>query len=225
MISFENYYVYRNQKAIIRGFSFSFNKGKFYTLVGRSGSGKTTLMSVPFMNAEMKKRRNITTGGRVSWSGRVVLIPQSTYLAFNPYVKLSKQSKNLITNFSFDLYNKFSIRRDVLCQYPHQISDGTLIKIIFAWCYAIGPSIVVADEITSHLDPIARAKIIHELRRLVDENGTTVIFITHDILQTLQISHEIIVLDNGTIAEVVEQGNPFKSKVGVDLYACAQWVS
>lgn len=222
MLNFVNFSVLIKERLIVDNFSFLFEKGKFYTILGRSGSGKTTLFSVPFMDTKIKKMKYIDVRGEVISLGKVVIIPQKPYRVLNPYIKIWKQTKNITGKHTVD-FSRLLVADSTLNKYAYEISDGTVMKILFSWCEAIQPDIIIADEINTYLDLWAQGKVLEELERLKNEIGVTIIFITHNISLTLNISDQILVLDKGKLIEVIKNGEPFKSDIGKNLLYCAKW--
>ena len=65
------------------------------------------------------------------------------------------------------------------------------------------PSLIIADEPTSALDPVTQAQILALLRRLNRERGVTFLYVSHDLVSVLQLSHRIAVLHAGTVVETL----------------------
>jgi len=93
--------------------------------------------------------------------------------------------------------------------YPHQLSGGQKQRVVIAAAIAAGPRLLIADEATSALDTIVQAEIVSLIRRLVAEDGMTLLFISHDIALAAELAERIAVfrhgklLELGTTAEIV----------------------
>jgi peptide/nickel transport system ATP-binding protein/oligopeptide transport system ATP-binding protein len=87
--------------------------------------------------------------------------------------------------------------------YPHQFSGGMRQRICIALAIGLRPKILIADEPTTALDVTVQAGILDLIRRLQDDYGMGLIFITHDLAVAQQISERVLVMYNG---EIVEQG-------------------
>ncbi|RWM03796.1 MAG: ABC transporter ATP-binding protein [Mesorhizobium sp.] len=87
--------------------------------------------------------------------------------------------------------------------YPHQLSGGQKQRVAIAAAIAAGPKLLIADEATSALDTIVQAEIVALIRRLVAEDGMTLLFISHDIALAATLAERIVVLRHG---ELVESG-------------------
>jgi peptide/nickel transport system ATP-binding protein len=88
--------------------------------------------------------------------------------------------------------------------YPHQLSGGQKQRVAIAAAIAAGPKLLIADEATSALDTIVQAEIVALIRRLVAEDGMTLIFISHDIALAAALSDRIVVLRHGELVELGE---------------------
>ncbi|MBZ9869144.1 ABC transporter ATP-binding protein [Mesorhizobium sp. CA15] len=92
----------------------------------------------------------------------------------------------------------------VLHVYPHQLSGGQKQRVAIAAAIAAGPKLLIADEATSALDTIVQAEIVALIRRLVAEDGMTLLFISHDIALAATLADRIAVLRHGELVELGE---------------------
>ncbi|RWB15072.1 MAG: ABC transporter ATP-binding protein [Mesorhizobium sp.] len=92
----------------------------------------------------------------------------------------------------------------VLHAYPHQLSGGQKQRVAIAAAIAAAPKLLIADEATSALDTIVQAEIVALIRRLVAEDGMTLIFISHDIALAATLAERIAVLRSGELVELGE---------------------
>ncbi|MBZ9765090.1 ABC transporter ATP-binding protein [Mesorhizobium sp. CA8] len=88
--------------------------------------------------------------------------------------------------------------------YPHQLSGGQKQRVAIAAAIAAGPKLLIADEATSALDTIVQAEIVALIRRLVAEDGMTLLFISHDIALAAALADRIVVLRHGELIELGE---------------------
>ena len=89
----------------------------------------------------------------------------------------------------------------LLNAYPHQLSGGQRQRVAIAAALAAGPSILIADEVTSALDRIVEAEIVALLDSLVRDEAMTLIFITHDIALAATLADRIAVFSDGRLVE------------------------
>jgi len=93
---------------------------------------------------------------------------------------------------------------DFLDQEPHHLSGGQKQRVAIAGVIALQPKVIILDEATSMLDPLGREEVIKTVRGLKDEQGLTVISITHDLEEAAQ-ANRIVVMNRGT---VYKEGTP-----------------
>ena len=87
-------------------------------------------------------------------------------------------------------------------RYPAQLSGGQQQRVGVARAIATDPSILLMDEPFGAVDPITRRALQHESRRLHEETGTTVLFVTHDVDEALLLADRVIVLGgDGRVAQ------------------------
>ncbi len=93
--------------------------------------------------------------------------------------------------------------------YPHQMSGGMRQRVMIAMALASNPSLLLADEPTTALDVTVQAQILDLIRRLQEEMGMSVIFITHDLGVVAEMAHEVAVIYLGQVVEYAEVNDLF----------------
>jgi peptide/nickel transport system ATP-binding protein len=192
-------------------------------IVGESGSGKTTLARVllgvlkptrgeviyqgkPFGDMNADERREFRRD--------VQVIFQDPYDVYNPFYRVDHVLMKPIRNFGLaksrqaartlieEALQAVGLRpEDTLGRYPHQLSGGQRQRIMVARALLVKPRLIVADEPVSMVDASLRATILGSLRKLNQEFGISVLYITHDLTTAYQISQNIIVLYGGSVVE------------------------
>jgi oligopeptide/dipeptide ABC transporter ATP-binding protein len=193
-------------------------------VVGESGSGKTTLArlmlgltsptsgQVLYRGTDVQK---LSKDVRLAFLRDVQTIMQDPYEVYNPFYKVDHVLKVPIEKFKLaknqaqtqilmeEALSAVGLRpEDTLGRHPHQLSGGQRQRIMVARALLIRPRLIIADEPVSMVDASLRATILEGLRRLHDDFGISMLYITHDLTTAYQISSNIIVLYRGDVSEV-----------------------
>lgn len=196
-------------------FSLEISCGSFFVLVGPSGCGKSTVlrminaMSVPdrgqiAVNGQdirkvepQKLRRSI---GYVIQSGG--LFPHWTaaenILAVPRLLKWNRAQCAERLDALIDLLH---IDKILLHRYPRELSGGQQQRIGVARALAADPAIVLMDEPFAALDPVSRAALQEELRKIHARSGKTIVFVTHDMDEALSLATQMGVMNGGRLAQ------------------------
>jgi peptide/nickel transport system ATP-binding protein len=200
--------------------------GRRVAVVGESGSGKTTLarlllgLADPDEGAVLYKGADIRTlpsAERRAFHRDVQVIFQDPFEAFNPFYRVDHVLTTPLMNFGLarsraearglieETLRAVGLRpEETLGRFPHQLSGGQRQRIMVARALLIRPRIIIADEPVSMVDASLRAIILASLRKLHDEYGISLIYITHDLTTAYQICQNIVVLYRGAVAEAGE---------------------
>ncbi len=208
---------------ILKGISFSMEKGQTISILGSSGSGKTTLLRcLNFL--ETPDEGTISVNGKLLYDAKqgnvkeaeirekrlhfgmvfqqFNLFPQYTALENVTLApKLEGNGKNTveIIENGKQLLEKMGLA-DRMDNYPHQLSGGQQQRVAIARALALRPDILCFDEPTSALDPELTGEVLKVIKELASQH-TTMIIVTHEISFARDVSDEIIFMDNGVIAE------------------------
>ncbi|MGC8780202.1 MAG: ABC transporter ATP-binding protein [Anaerolineae bacterium] len=210
------------------GFSLSLptEPARVITIAGESGSGKTTLARLvlgfitPTAGQILYKGQDIHRMARGEWVAyrrEVQAVFQDPYEVYNPFYKVDHVLTIVIEKFRLarnrkeaqDLIEQ-SLEvvglqpREILGKYPHQLSGGQRQRVMMARAFLLKPRLIVADEPVSMLDASLRAMVLEIMMKLKREFGISFLYITHDLSTAYQISDDLVILYQGSIAE---QGN------------------
>jgi oligopeptide transport system ATP-binding protein len=215
---------------LLRGVSFNLYPGEIVALVGESGSGKSLTASSLF--GLLPSRHAIE--GKIIFEGknllsanishprgdRLSLILQDPALALNPLMTIGKQlveglifHKNIQQKKALEIGLKWLKRVGIgdpalrMKQFPHELSGGMKQRILIAMALICQPSLLIADEPTTALDVTVQAQILDLLKLLHDEEGMSILLITHDLGVVAQYCHRVLVMYAG---EIVEEGSTKK---------------
>jgi osmoprotectant transport system ATP-binding protein len=185
--------------------------GSFCVLVGPSGGGKTTALRlvnrlIPFEQGEIRiDGRSVTDLPAVELRrgiGYVIqqagLFPHMTVAANIATVpRLLRWPRARIASRVEELLELVGLEPGDGRRYPAQLSGGQRQRVGLARALAADPPLLLMDEPFGALDPITRARLQQELRRLHAEVAKTVIFVTHDIDEAIQMGDRIAILREG----------------------------
>jgi oligopeptide transport system ATP-binding protein len=213
----------------VNGVSFGLNESETLGVVGESGCGKSvTMLSVLglipnppgkivagkafFSGQDLLKMSNEEI--RHVRGAQIAMIFQDPMTSLNPVLTIGKQleeplilhigmTKNQARDRSAELLSMVGIpnAKDRLNDYPHQYSGGMRQRVMIAMALSCSPQILIADEPTTALDVTIQAQIIDLVKRLRDELGMAIIWITHDLGVVAGLAQRVIVMYGGYIIE------------------------
>jgi ABC-type dipeptide/oligopeptide/nickel transport system ATPase component len=212
-------------------------------VVGQSGSGKSvTAMSILrlidspghiiggeilFEGTDLlklsEKEKNKIYGNEIS------VIFQEPMSALNPVVKIKKQMMEIFTlhknsmnmqkaevyNICVNALKKVNLKEAeaIMEKYPFELSGGMCQRVMIAMAIVSGAKLLIADEPTTALDLTVQAVVLDELKRLKEEDGMSVMLITHDLGIVAQMADYVYVMHNGKIVESGDVFNIFDNPV------------
>ena len=198
------------------GIDFSVKKGEFVLLCGKSGCGKSTLLRLikPSLAPKGEKDGKIIFGGKDNTAltqredaaeiGFVMQNPQSQIVTDKVYHELAFTLESLgegqqsMKRKVSEIASFFGISDIFRCDTAN-LSGGQLQLINLASVMVTKPRLLILDEPTSQLDPIAASSFITMLKKLNRELGTTIILAEHRLDELLPISDKVLVMDSGRI--------------------------
>ncbi len=210
---------------ILKGISFSVEKGEVLSIIGPSGSGKSTMLRCISqletvsdgtisicgktlvkngIYADKKDRHDI-----ILKSGLVFqnfnLFPHYSVLknVVDPQVQVLKKTKEDAEETAIELLKRMGLGEKIK-NYPCELSGGQQQRVSIARALALKPEVLLFDEPTSALDPELTGEILAVIKELAAEKMTMVV-VTHEMAFARDISSKIIFMDGGVI---VEQGDP-----------------
>jgi peptide/nickel transport system ATP-binding protein len=202
--------------------SFEHEAGKILAIVGESGSGKTTVARCLSGLLEQDSGRIMFEEKVIDFRNKetrrkIQYIFQDTYSSLNPRIRIGEALEEPI-KFHFRAPEKelkeevikclddVGLSETVVEKYPHELSGGQRQRVVIARALAMKPEVLIADEPVSSLDVSVQAQILKLFLEL-NNKGISIIFITHDLRIVKTLSDDIIIMQNGKIAErgVVEK--------------------
>ncbi|XYD06989.1 ABC transporter ATP-binding protein [Methylobacterium sp. NMS12] len=215
-------------REVVHGVSFDVGPRETVALVGESGSGKSvSALSI----LRLLPRDASRIGGRVRFEGRellaapeaemrrvrgdsIAMIFQEPMTSLNPVLTIGFQiaealirhrglSRSAAEAEALRLLDKVRIpaARSRLHEYPHRFSGGMRQRVMIAMALACRPKLLIADEPTTALDVTIQAQILDLIKSLQDEEGMSVLFITHDMGVVAEIADRTVVMYRGRAVE------------------------
>ncbi len=213
---------------IVRDVSFKVRRGEVVSIIGESGSGKTTLalsalgycrpgMSFDGGQARLLGRdvtRLSTDELRQLRGTRAAYMAQSAAATFNPALTVNAQvtespvvhgiltqdeanRKARALYEAMELPNPETIGR----HYPHQVSGGQLQRLMAAMALCGDPDLLILDEPTTALDVTTQIEVLKTFKKVIRQQGTAAIYVSHDLSVVSQIADRIVVMYGGEIKE------------------------
>lgn len=207
--------------AVVNDVSLTVNAGETVAIVGESGSGKSvTAMSIMRLLPERTSR--VTGDIRLEGTdllslsehemqdvrgNRIAMIFQEPMTSLNPVMTVGRQIAEAIRRHrkvsaedarrqTIALFDRVRIPSSAkrFDEYPHQLSGGTLQRVMIAMALACRPRLLIADEPTTALDVTVQAEILQLIKSLQDEEQMGVLFITHDMGVVAEIADRTLVM-------------------------------
>ena len=223
----------------VNGVSYKVEAGKTLGVVGESGSGKSvSAMSM----LQLLDGNGYIAGGSIMFDGRdltklslsemqkirgnaISVIFQEPMTSLNPVFTIERQvsepfiihqgmskeeARKKVVEMLADV--KIPNPEVVAKQYPHQLSGGMRQRVMIAMALACKPKLLIADEPTTALDVTIQAQIINLMNELKREQGTSILFVTHDLGVINQMADDVAVMYCGQVVELAPASTLFDPK-------------
>jgi peptide/nickel transport system ATP-binding protein len=214
-------------KVVVDRVSFAIGRGERLAIIGESGSGKTlTALAVIGLTPD-----SASVSGRVGFDGeellgrpdaelsklrgeQIAMVFQNPQSSLNPLMRVGKQVAEPLRRHrgmdraaaaaaAVELIDRVGLPepRRTARSYPHQLSGGQRQRIGIAIALACRPALLIADEPTTALDVTVQADVLALLAELIADQGTSLLFITHDIALVPTVADDLVVMRHGRVVE------------------------
>src|SRR5579875_406363 len=215
-------------RTVLHNVRFELDRGERLGLLGTSGAGKSTLLLAMlgllplrggwatgevFIGGKnilaMGKRESRTLRGR-----DLALVPQSPLSALNPALSLMKhfsaawnahrqRDPRLLRERMSELFERVGLPSgtDFTDRKPTEISVGQAQRCTLALALLHRPSVLIADEPTSSLDPVTQSEVIDLLKEISEEQQAALLFVSHDLLSVFRLCSSVAILSAGHLSE------------------------
>lgn len=183
-------------KKILKDISFKLNKGEVVSIVGPSGGGKTTLLHLcaKLLILEEGKIKNSFKSSSFAFQESRLLPWKNVLDNISLGLKANGIKNDERIKLAKDIALKFGLNEDDFYKFPKDLSGGMKQRVSFARALVVNPSLLFLDEPFSALDIGLKKELQNLLIKNIEEKNLSVLFITHDLMEAIKLSDEIIVL-------------------------------
>ncbi|APH16236.1 glycine betaine/L-proline transport ATP binding subunit [Clostridium sporogenes] len=229
IIEFKNIKKSYKDVIVIENFNLEIEKGNLVVLIGSSGSGKTTLLKMINRLIESTSGEILVNGKNIKEVDSIKLRRSIGYViqqtGLFPHLtvkenieiipKLMGKSKEEIDKKTNELLNMVGLESEkYMDRYPVELSGGQQQRVGVARAFATDAEIILMDEPFSALDPITRTELQEELFNIQKEYRKTIVFVTHDMDEALNLADKICILKDGKLLQYDTPENILKNPAG-----------
>lgn len=216
----------KKTKEVVRNLSFNLEAGKVLAIVGESGSGKSVSALSTF--SLIPQARILSGSIQMQYLGKTHLLNKATkhelrgllreaagfvfqepLSALNPLMQCGEQVEERIAGTDdakkkvLEMFKKVRLPEPerIYSAWPHELSGGQRQRVMIAMALIHRPALILADEPTTALDASVQMEVVHLLKQLVKEVGSSMIFISHDLRIVQQIADDVLVMYRGKALE------------------------
>ena len=204
-------------------FNLTIHEHEIVALVGESGSGKSTMARLlakvyPPTRGEIHYRgrslRKLRSRKDMLWyRGEVAMVFQDPFSAFNPVFRISHGvMRNLALHrpelsrsdrraAAARIFESVGLNPKTLRKFSYEMSGGERQRVGFAQALAVSPKLILADEPVSMLDLSIRAGVLNMMSDLRDQQGVSILYITHDLASARYVAERVLVMYAGHLVE------------------------
>ncbi|CAM3605537.1 sn-glycerol-3-phosphate import ATP-binding protein UgpC [Vibrio aerogenes CECT 7868] len=206
-------------KPAVNQLSLTIEDGEFMCLLGPSGCGKTTILRM-IAGIEHASGGDIAIGDHLvdSIASGTFVPPEhrNIGLVFQSYALWPHMTVEENVDFGLRIQKMDKSEREAICldvmktlridqyadRYPSQLSGGQQQRVALARMLAVNPKVLLLDEPLSNLDATLRLEMRKELRRIHQNYGTTIVFVSHDQWEAMTLATSIAVINQGELQQV-----------------------
>ena len=212
---------YKTGTTAIYDLDLNIKKGEFVFIIGSTGCGKSTLIKMLYREEKPTSGQILVGGldvGKIR-NGKVYKLRRKIGVVFQNYQLLPNETAYENVAFALEVLGlpKAEIHAKVMKvldlvglkskakQYPRHLSGGEQQRVAIARAIVNGPKILICDEPTGNLDPKTSMEIM-EVLEAINELGTTIIMVTHDIDIVNKMKKRVVLLDSGRVVKDFKEG-------------------
>ena len=198
-----------DNKEIVKGVSFSVERGKNLCIVGPNGCGKSTLLTLDSKEISQLNRKDLAKNVALMSQASNIYFPYTVYetVALGRYAhlkgvfsKINKKDEEIILK-SIENVGLIDIKDKLISQ----LSGGQLQRVYLARAFAQDPDIILLDEPTNHLDLKCQIEILDYLNKWTKENNKIIVAVLHDLNLVQAFGEKVVMMNDG---KIIGSGNP-----------------
>ncbi len=214
----------------VRDVSLSLRCGETIAIVGESGSGKSSFVRAVLGLIPMQAGRAVYAGspleGPVEQRAKaqrrdLQLVFQDPASALNPQMRVHslveesllvhepQLNKGQRTARIIETLEQVGLSDTYLRRYPHELSGGQAQRVAIARALVLGPKVLICDEAVAALDGSVRERVLALLKKVQEDTGLAILFITHDLAVVRCVSHRVLVMYMGRLVELADNAALF----------------
>ena len=212
---------YKTGTTAIYDLDLNIKKGEFVFIIGSTGCGKSTLIKMLYREEKPSSGKILVGGldvGKIK-NRKVYKLRRKIGVVFQNYQLLPNETAYENVAFALEVLGlpKSEIHTKVMKvldlvglknkakQYPRHLSGGEQQRVAIARAIVNGPKILICDEPTGNLDPKTSMEVMDVLQA-INELGTTIIMVTHDISIVKKMKKRVVLLDSGRVVKDYKEG-------------------
>ncbi|MEM0965776.1 MAG: dipeptide/oligopeptide/nickel ABC transporter ATP-binding protein [Verrucomicrobiota bacterium] len=212
--------------------TFRIEEGERVGLVGESGSGKSSLarailglqpISGGSISINGKTYHGRSQKERIDRARLVQMVFQDPYHSLNPRRSILQSLSEAVAaqanpppakdypSACTSLLERVGLDLSILPRYPHEFSGGQRQRICIARALAVQPRILICDEAVSALDASTQASVVRLLKKISEEEGISLLFITHDLPLIESLCERVVIMHKGNLKEEGQSAEVFST--------------
>lgn len=209
LLEFKDVFFKNNNQSILEEINLSINSGDYISIVGPSGSGKSTFLKLCSHLISPSKGSMFFKGKSMEKYDPIDLRKDISYCFQTPYlfgdsvkdnISFPYEIRDLKVDFNrvSELLDIFNLNEDYLNKSIKNLSGGEIQRIALIRSLLFKPEVLLLDEITSSLD-IDNTMIVENVMNLLNKEGVTILWVTHDLDQSKRDSNKLLTIESGKI--------------------------